>query len=104
MTAGVRTSRTPGTQSAAMLLPVIPPTVPNKTAPDGGPDDEPGPFGREIAVLDRTEVNRDTRLRRQGDRGSSRRHDHRQQEDPGYDQRRHHWPRLSPEPKFGRDP
>ena len=36
MTAGVRTSRTPGTQLAATLLPVIPPTVPNKTAPTAG--------------------------------------------------------------------
>ena len=36
MTAGVSTSRTPGTQSAASRLPVIPPTAPNKTTPTAG--------------------------------------------------------------------
>ena len=64
---------------------------------DSGPDDEPGPFGSLIAVVERAEVHRDARLRGQGDRGPSRCRQHRQQEHPGHDQRRHHRPRLSPE-------
>ena len=36
MTAGTSTSRTPGTQSPATPLPVIPPSTPNNTAPTAG--------------------------------------------------------------------
>ena len=36
MTAGTSTSRTPGTQLPATLLPVIPLSTPNKTAPTTG--------------------------------------------------------------------
>ena len=45
MTAGVRTSRTPGTQLAAMLLPVIPPTAPSRTAPTAGQMTSPARLG-----------------------------------------------------------